>query len=670
MTELPHGTWPSPLSAADLAASTVSLSDLCPDGRALAWIASRPDDGGRYAVMYMAEDGGVDEITPPGFSARTRVHEYGGGALAAGHGVVLACEWTTQRVHRLHGDRTSTPVTPEPITPAGIRWAAMRILPGGTCAIAIRETHGPDRPRENDNVHAQPEAVNEIVALDLVTGEQGVLVTGPDFVGGPWVNPAGTRLAWLEWDHPDMPWDTAELWVADLVDAPGAHTSLAGAAHVAGGRSAAGSPTSVADARWLDDDRLAFTVDPDGWWNVHLWTAGHGVTRLQHEAVESGMPRWVHSVQGLARAGEEVVAITIADATGHLRRIPLAGHDQPGQPLPLEGVGAIGEVASLGTDPATADLVAVVGGPAMATAIWRIDPRTGAHHALTDGDDDPAARIGALPHPISFPTTGGATAHALYYPPTPSAGTTPPPGERPPLVVLSHGGPTAMARTSLNGLAQYWASRGLAVVDVNYRGSTGYGRAYRDALIGCWGLHDRDDCIAAATHLVAEGHADPDRLVIEGGSAGGYTTLLTLCTSNAFAAGGSLFGVADLCALATDTHKFESRYLDSMVGPWPAEEQTYVERSPITHVDRLATPMIVLQGDEDTIVPPAQAELIVAALREKGLPHAYLLFAGEQHGFRNPPNIIRSIEARLAFYGRVLGFQPADPIDLPEYVGG
>lgn len=639
----PYGTWSSPLSASDLATASVTFADLAADGEAVYWLQGDPTQQGRYAVMRHREGGGVEELSPPGFNARTRVHEYGGGALGVGHGVVLAASWEDQRVVRI-ADGRAGPVTREPTTRAGIRWQGMRVLPGGQAFVAVRETHGSDRPHDHRNVHGQPEAVNEIVHVDLSSAAETVLVSGPDFVGGPWPSPDGTRLAWLEWNHPDMPWDRAELWLAGLDG-----TTLRAPSRIAGADSA------VADVCWADDRRLLFCDDASGWWNLYAWQEGH-VQRLQDEPLDVAVPRWAPADR-LAVLGDDVYVAAHAEGLFHLRRL---GAGTIGTPVPVDGVTDVAALSAHDTA-----LVAIAGGPALATAVWRIHPTTGERMKLSAAPDHPAAAIGATPQPISFPTPDGATAYALYYAPT-SATHVGPEDERPPLVVQSHGGPTGAARPGLNPVAQYWASRGLAVVDVNYRGSTGYGRTYRDALKGRWGELDVTDCIAAATYLVERGLVDGDRLVIEGGSAGGYTTLLALCTSDVWAAGGSRFGVADLRALARDTHKFESRYLDSLIGRWPEEEHVYVERSPISHVHRLSTPMIVLQGAEDAVVPPEQAEVIVAALRERGIPHAYLLFEGEQHGFRKAENIQRDLEARLAFYGRILGFEPADSIDLPE----
>jgi dipeptidyl aminopeptidase/acylaminoacyl peptidase len=661
-TAAPHGTWPSPLAAADLARSPAAYDGLAVDGDAVWWLLEDPADEGRVAVWAAATSpdeaapsrDGARRVSREGFSARTQLHEYGGGALAVGHGIVLACSWDDQRVHRLDpGTGASTPVTPAPQTPRGIRWAGMQVLPGGRGFLAIRETVGPDRPHPRVDVHGRDESVTELVAVSLADASTTVLVSGPDFVGGPWPDPSGRRVAWLQWDHPDMPWDAAELWVADLVGAEGLVTGVADPVRVAGGRDAG---SAVCDAAW-DRDALLFCDDPTGWWAVHRWD-GERVERLHDDELDAGLPRWVNGVSRLAVVGG---APHVVAGDGVLLRVG----DGPVDAAPLR---SISRLAAAGEQ-----LVAIGGGPATPTGVWRIDPATGEVARLSPAVDDPAAAVGAEPREITFPTPDGARAHALHYPPT-SRTAVGPAGELPPLVVLSHGGPTAAARRTVNPTAQYWASRGYAVVDVDYRGSTGYGRAYRDALRGMWGVLDVADCVAAAQHLVAEGLADGDRLVIEGGSAGGYTTLLALCTTDVFAAGGSLFGVADLRALARDTHKLESRYLESLLGARypgpPEEEQVYVDRSPLTHVDRLRTPMVVLQGDEDRVVPPSQAEAIVAALRERGIPHAYLLFQGEQHGFRKAANIARSVEAREAFYARVLGFEPATPLDLPEYVPG
>lgn len=649
----PYGTWPSRLSAAELAGANTGYSDVRIDLDRAAWLQSDPSNGGRTSVMSTDRDGPARRDTPADFDVRTCVHEYGGGALGAGHGVVLACRWDDQRVYRIE-DGEVRAVTPEPVEHHGIRWAAMTVLPGGSAFVAVRETHGADRPNANVNVHGDEEAVNELVHVDLVTGECSTLVSGPDFIGGPWVNEGGSRVAWLQWDHPHMPWDTAESWVADL-DGP----SLGNAMRVAGGIGSA-----VCDAVWDGDDRLVFCDDPSGWWNAYVWTPS-GVERLQHETVESGIPRWVsgdgclavvaHVGDGERPSGE--VFVTTADrGSTHLRHVG-------GGELPLAGIASISNPMPWGTD-----IVAVVGGPTIANAVARIDPTSGEWTPISDVVALPDGAAGSVPEPITFDTPDGAVAHALYYPPA-SDTHVGPDDERPPLVVLSHGGPTSAARTSIHLTAQYWASRGIAVVDVDYRGSVGYGREYRDALRHQWGIHDVTDCVAAANHLVERGLVDGNRLIIEGGSAGGYTTLLALCTTDVFAAGGDMFGVSDLRALATDTHKFESRYLDSMIGDWPAEEATYVERSPLSHVATLSTPIIVLQGDEDEVVPPSQSEVIVDAMRAGGIAHAYLLFAGEQHGFRKPENIVRGVEARLAFYGRILGFVPADDIELPEFVG-
>ena len=562
MTSAPYGTWPSPLSATDLAGASAGLSDLRVDGDRVLWLQSDPDNDGRYAVRSRIGQDSIQTHTPSWFNARTGVQEYGGAALGAGSGVILAVNFDDQRVYRVDGD-DPVPVTPEPTTPSGVRWAGMQILTGGTAFVAVRETHGSDRPRSNTNIHGAEEAVNEIVRVDLMTGDVTVLVSGPDFVAGPWVDGSGSRIAWLQWDHPDMPWDTAALWVGRLgADGVSEDTHVAGGS----GRGQDGGSSAVCDALWEDAGRLLFSDDPDGWWNIYAWSAEAGVERLQHEQVESGIVRWtapnvitqVSSDQRSGSADRLTVASTFAGGFRQIRRLD-------GSTIDTGPYRAVGQTAGLGSQ-----IAAIAGGPSVTTAVVLIDPDSGRVTPVSQIPDSPAVSVGAVPEPIVFPTEDGrAEAHAMYYPPTSTThvGSA---TELPPLVVLTHGGPTGAASTHLQSTAQYWASRGFAVVDVNYRGSLGYGRAYRDALRGNWGLHDLTDCIAAAYHLADRGLADPDRFIIEGGSAGGYTTLLALCTTDVFAVGGCLFGVSDLRALATDTHKFESRYLDSMIGPWPA----------------------------------------------------------------------------------------------------
>lgn len=623
--EVPYGAWASPITAETVIAAAVGLSEVRVDGEDVWWSEGRPEEGGRVQIVR----NGVD-VLPDGFAARTRVHEYGGGAWSVHEGVLFFANWSDQRLYRLDpGSSGPVVVTPEPEIPMGDRYADLDVAPDGTWLVCVREHHPVDGT----------EAVNEIVAI-TTDGSRAPqrLVTGPDFVSFPRVSPDGTRLAWTQWNHPHMPWDQTTLGVADIEDGATDHLlSVAGAAR-----------ESIFQPQWSPDGVLHYVSDRSGWWNLYREASDDPVVAIEGEI---GVPQWVFALSRYSfLADDQVVCACRKDG-----RDVLLGYDLP--------FTSIDSVVSDGRR------VVFVGASAtQEPAIVRLDPATGGHELLRTPRElglDPAWI--SVPEPIEFPTAPGPdgdprTAHALYYPPTnPEA--IAPTGDRPPLLVLSHGGPTSSARPMLSLGTQFWTSRGFAVVDVDYGGSTGYGREYRDRLQGTWGIVDVEDCVAAAEFLAQRGDADSERLCIRGGSAGGYTTLQALSTTDVFAAGASHYGVADLGALARDTHKFESRYLDGLVGPWPEAASLYRDRSPIEHTDGLSSPMIILQGSEDEVVPPAQAEMMVAALEAKGLPYAYVLFDGEQHGFRKAENIIRALESELSFYAQVFGFDPAGHID-------
>jgi dipeptidyl aminopeptidase/acylaminoacyl peptidase len=660
---LPCGSWPSPITAEVVVAASVSLGGPAFAAGSLWWSELRPAEAGRVQVVRRPVDGrgrptgpAVD-VLPEGCSARTRVHEYGGGAWWLHDATLFFCNWTDQRIWRLRTAEqgaAAVPVTPEPAARHGLRYADGRLTPDGRWIVCVRESH---------EVPGAPEAVNELVAVPTHGAvEPVVLASGADFYSHPRPSPDGRRLCWLQWDHPRMPWDGSELWVADLDAGAGGELVGSRARRVLGG-----PQESLAQPSWDDDGVLHVVSDRTGWWNLYRFAGPAGVDGEPElrGAVdgELALPQWVFGQSRYAFGPDGTVVCTVVrDGVDHLAVIDRDGalHWLESPYTSLEGLchdgGVLGFVgASFTVEPQVVTVPCPSpGGP--------LAPPTAVRPARELGID-PAWF--SVPEPFSFPTTDGATAHALYYPPTnPSAMA--PPGERPPLVVLSHGGPTGAARAQLNLALQYWTSRGLAVVDVNYRGSTGYGRAYRQALAGVWGIADVDDCVAAADALVVSGRADTERLIIRGGSAGGYTTLCALTFRDAFRAGASLYGVADLETLARDTHKFESRYLDTLVAPYPEGRDTYLARSPIRHTDRLSCPTILLQGLEDEVVPPAQAEMMAEALRRRGVPFAYLAFPGEQHGFRQAANIMRALEAELYFYARILGFALADDIEPVE----
>lgn len=669
----PYGAWPTPITSELVVRAAASLGGVALDGDAVWWSELRPEEGGRtQLVRWRAETGAVD-VLPEGANARTAVHEYGGGAWWVRDNRVWFAEWADQRLYTVDpvaaGERTAPlPATSEPEVPRGERWADADLDPHGRWMIVVREQHPADG--------GAAEVRNELVVLDLL-GELAprVLVSGPDFVSDPRFSPDGSQLCWLEWDHPDMPWDGTELCVAELrrTDVgPGlSHPTVVagrGTGGDGGGADGGGPAESVFQPRWAVDGSLWFVSDRSGWWNLYSWSPDRldgGLDRLDGGSVEPmvtmdaeiGVPQWVFGQSRYAFLdGGRVVFAYQRDGLDHLA-VRTADEDVVELDLPYTSISSL---------EAAGDEVVFVGASATeepAVVRLRLDGVE-----LVDEPEilRPPRDLGldptwfSVPESISFPSTGGRTAYGLFYLPT-SPEVSGPSEEMPPLLVMIHGGPTAAARPQLQLSIQYWTSRGFAVVDVNYGGSTGYGRPYRDQLRGTWGIVDLDDCEAAARWLGEEGRVDPARLCIRGGSAGGYTTLAALAFRDTFAAGASHYGVADLEALATDTHKFESRYLDGLIGPYPAARDVYVERSPIHHIEGFDRPLAVFQGLEDEIVPPAQSEMIVEALRKREIPVTYVAFEGEQHGFRQAANIRRALDGELSFYAQVFGFDlPAD----------
>ncbi len=629
----PYGSWASPITADLVVAGTVGLSEPMFDGNDVYWLEVRPSEGGRYVVVRRTPDGETIDLTPPEFSARTHVHEYGGGPYVVDRGTVFFSNDEDQRLYRQPAGGE-----PEPITPEG----AFRYADGVVDAergrlVCVREDHtGSDR-----------EAVNTVCSVPVDgDGEPEVLASGHDFFSTPRLSPDGSALAWLAWDHPRMPWDGTELYVA-AVRPDG---SLGEPRRVAGGPS-----ESVLDPAWSPDGLLHFVSDRSNWWNLYRERDG-AIEPLCEMPAEFAAPQWVfrRPMYAFAGPGRLVCAFTqnaewqlaeLDTESRALRRIDTPFTD-------ISYVAAAGGRALFRG-----------GSPTEPASIIRLDLDSGATEALRASTGQPVdAGYLSRPEPIEFPTEGERTAHALFYPPT-NADFEGLPGERPPLLVKIHGGPTAAASSDLNLALQFWTSRGFAVVDVNYGGSTGYGREYRERLKSRWGVVDVDDCEYAARYLSVRGSVDPDRLAIRGGSAGGYTTLCALTFRDVFKAGASYYGVSDAEALAKETHKFESRYLDGLIAPYPEGRELYRQRSPIHSVETLDCPLILFQGLEDKIVPPNQAEAVFEALKEKGIPVAYLPFEGEQHGFRRAENIKRTLEAELYFYSRVFEFEPADAIE-------
>ena len=648
-----YGSWPTPITSELVVRAAAGLGAVSVQGDTVVWSEQRPEEDGRTQLVRRTGDGAPVDLLPRDSNARTAAHEYGGGAWWVAGDTVYFADWADQRLYRVTGDSQPVPVTPEPEVPRGDRWADGCAVAGGRWMLIVREHH-PSGGGPSD-------VVNEIVVLDD-TGERAprAVVTGPDFVSDPRISPDGRLLCWLQWSHPDMPWDGTELCVAD-VQLSDIGPTLTDPRVIAGrpdaGPGGVGAGESVSAPRWAEDGSLWFISDRSNWWNLYRWVpSASRVEPMVAVDAEIGIPQWVfgQSRYSFLSGGRTVFAVS-RDGFEHLA-VRLADGAVVELDLPYTSFAAI---------QADGDRVVFVGASATAEPAV-VSIRLDTAGAVTSTETvRPSRQLGldqnwfSIPEPISFVSSGGRTAHALFYPPT-NPDVTADAGELPPLLVLIHGGPTSAARPMLQLGTQYWTSRGFAVVDVNYGGSTGYGRAYRNQLRNQWGVVDLDDCEAAARWLGEQGRADPARLCIRGGSAGGYTTLAALAFRNTFAAGASHYGVANLEALATETHKFESRYLDGLIGPYPARRDLYIERSPIHHIEGFGRPLIVLQGLEDEIVPPNQAEMIVDALRARDIPVAYVAFAGEQHGFRQSANIRRALDSELSFYAQVFGFPLPD----------
>ncbi|HEY6925107.1 MAG TPA: prolyl oligopeptidase family serine peptidase, partial [Steroidobacteraceae bacterium] len=601
----------------------------------LYWVESRPADGGRNVLVTNASvgDGAVRDLTPAGFSARTRVHEYGGKPFAIGRGVIFFSNFADQRVYAHRAGQAPVALTPE-----GYRYADYELSKGGDRLLCVREDHtGSGEPR------------NAIVALDTHTGGPGtVLFDKSDFVAYPRLSPDGRRIAWIAWNHPDLPWDATTLYVADFDG-----TRLSGVTALT-----SGVCESVLEPCWDTDGSLYFLSDRSNWWNLYRFKDGHVSTAFAIEA-EIGSPLWTlgQSSYALTGDGRAIVRYTVS-ARDKLGMVDLNGSGKL-TPFDLPFVG-LSNIQVISADKAAA----VAAAPTTEAALVSIDLGSGSYRILrAPGSVKLSPDSISVAEPIEFPTAGGLTAHAFFYPPTnPQASA--PPGEKPPLVVKVHGGPTSHSKAELALTTQYWTSRGFALLDVNHGGSSGFGRAYRERLNGKWGVVDVGDVVAAVKYLIASGRVDGNRAAIRGGSAGGFTVLATLAFHDVFRAGANYYGVSDLEALARDSHKFEARYLDRLVAPLPEGREIYQARAPIRHLESFKAALITFQGADDKVVPPDQSRAIVAALKAKGVPVAYIEFEGEQHGFRRAENIVRSLESELAFYGRVFGFKP-DGV-LPE----
>ncbi len=634
----PYGSWKSPITSDLIVAGSIGLSQLTMDGNATYWTEGRPSENGRNALVKWTPETGLEELSAAGFNVRSRVHEYGGGAYAIHDDVVYFTNFIDQRLYIQYPHSE-----PEPLTAnQPLRFADGTVDAGRGRLYCIREDH--TTPGQ--------EPSNSLVSLNLDSpNETGTaLSAGCSFYASPRLSPNGRQLAWLSWNHPNMPWDGTELWLADLDEAG---TILSNITLVAGGLE-----ESIFQPEWSPTGELYFVSDRTNWWNLYRWRDGV-VQPICPMTAEFGKPQWAfgQSTYGFERADSLICSYT-QNGSWQLARL----NTETGTLLPIEI-----PYTSITHLQVGSGVACFIGGSATRpNAIVRLNLQTNEAQVLRQSTDltvDTAYL--SVPEAVEFPTENGLTAHAIYYPPQ-NRDFCAPVDEAPPLLVISHGGPTSAAQTTLSLGTQYWTSRGFAVLDVNYGGSTGYGRSYRQRLNGQWGIVDVQDCINGAKHLVQLGLADGNRLAIRGGSAGGYTTLCALTFYDLFSAGASFYGISDLEALAKETHKFESRYIDSMVGPYPEAKNTYIERSPIHFTERLNCPLILFQGLEDKVVPPNQTEKMFEAVKAKGIPVAYVAFPGEQHGFRSAENIKRALDGELYFYGKIFGFELALPVKPVE----
>jgi dipeptidyl aminopeptidase/acylaminoacyl peptidase len=626
----PYGSWRSPIALDRLAEGSAVPGELTLDGDNPYWLRLRPEEGGRYALLRW-QGGNVTEVLPSQFNVRTRVHEYGGGSYLVHEGTVFFSNFADQRVYRQEPGGT-----PAPITEEGIRYSDYVFDAGRKRLIAVAEDH----------TASGRLPTNSIASVGLDGSPSQTLVSGNDFYSNPRIDPSGSRLCWLTWNFPNMPWDGSELWTGRIAS----DGSISERKLIAGGKA-----ESIFQPEWSPDGILYFISDRSGWWNIYRLVDGK-LDSVYPKKADFGRAQWGFRMSTYAFESERRVVCAFAErGTWHIGILDLVKGSL--QPIRLPYT----EIAHVRARPGSAYFLA--GSPSAPMSVVKLNVSRRSCKLIYKPDVyRPAAGFASVPRHFDFGTTGGKKSHAFYYQPT-NKNYAAPRGERPPLLVISHGGPTSAASTTLNLVIQAWTSRGFGVVDVNYGGSIGYGREYRRRLNGRWGIVDVDDCASAARYLARKGKVDRKRLAIRGGSAGGYTTLCALAFRKVFAAGASYFGVSDAEAFVKDTHKFELRYLDSLFGPYPQRRDIYVERSPIHHADGLSCPVIFFQGLEDVIVPPRQTETMVDSLLKRGIPVAYIPFAGEQHGFRRAETIRRAFEAELYFYSRIFGFRPAGKVE-------
>ena len=618
-TAKPYGSWPSTLSAELITRAAPGLNFLQSHGERLFWVESRPWEAGRNVIMCREGDGSTRDLLPAPFSHQSRVHEYGGMAYAMDDSHLYFVNAADQRIYQLALAEDKQPVA---ITAAGSRFADLVIDQARQQLIAVGETH-----------HDNREPENTLVSIVLADGSLSTLVSGADFYAFPRISPDSKQLCWIEWQHPNMPWDSTQLWLANFSDG-----GLSDKMLVAG----ADNNEAIFQPQWSPDNQLYFVSDKNNWWNIYRIENGSRQPVLEIEA-EFATPLWQFGMTSYDFIDADTIAcVYTKNGIWHSGFIDI----QSGQLNTIESQYSSMQAVTCHQD----KLYLVAGAAALPSELISIS-----RQAKVTSIYSPAT-IALAPENLSEPQSilfasgrDNQPVHAFYYPPT-NANYCGIEGELPPVIALCHGGPTGATDSGLNLKLQYWCNRGFAVVDINYRGSTGFGRTYRHSLAGAWGIADVEDTQHAIRYLTEQQMIDPQRCLIRGGSAGGYTVLSALTFTDTFQAGASLYGIGDLETLAKDTHKFESRYMDSLIGPYPERRDIYLQRSPIHHAEGLNCPVIFLQGLEDKVVPPNQAEMMVKLLEEKGIKVAHVTFPDEGHGFRKANNIIHAMESELAFY--------------------
>ena len=650
MTNTPQtaafGSWKSPITSDLIVSKTIGVGSIIVDGNNIYWLEKRPQEKGRSIIVgYIGGKSkaaisprNIKNITPAPLSVRSKIHEYGGGAYTVVANTIYFSNYADDRIYQQVLNRSPQPLTNK----LQQRYGDMIVDDRRNRLICVCE----------DSSSPEKEAKNSLVSVDVVTGKISTLVEGADFYSSPRLSPDGKQLVWLSWDHPNMPWDSSYLWLSNIKD----DGTVDRPELIAGGEA-----ESICEPKWNNDGQLYFASDRTDWWNLYRRDRHGKIEILHRREAEFAYPHWVFGLSTYALSSDRLVCAYSTNGSWHLGSIDLKTKQFQ------EINSRYTNISDLQmTDDGCA--VFVAGTPTETTAIVKLDLEASKEQILRRSGDltiDPGYL--SLPEAIAFPTADNLTAHAWYYPPT-NQDYEAPPEELPPLIVKSHGGPTAAASVDLNLRIQYWTSRGFGYLDVNYGGSIGYGRQYRQRLDGKWGIVDVDDCVNGAKYLANNGRVDGDRLVITGSSAGGYTTLAALTFRDVFKAGASYYGVSDLEILATDTHKFESRYLDRLIGRYPEDIAIYKERSPIYFLEKLNCPVIFFQGLKDKVVPPNQAEMMFEAIKAKGLPGALVMFEQEAHGFRMSENIKKALDSEFYFYSQIFGFEPAESIEPVEII--